>query len=202
MQRVVAIAAGMLLLAGCSMQVAHPRGLTDEQRDEFLLMNQAQQWDLAELDGYEQPVIEPQPVPENEYAGLVNRCLGDAGFGDSYRLLILKGSLYYTKSPDRPTEEERLALYVCTASFALPAEFSGYFSTDELAYAYDYYRDLLIPCLANHGYDVSLVPTRNEFTATPGYLDWNPYYQLPTGFPPERLSEMEVACPYLPPELH
>jgi hypothetical protein len=201
MQRAVAAAAGVLLLAGCSMQATHPRGLSEEENAVFVRVTQDQEWEWAVLEGYDQPTITPELVSVDEYDDAVADCLAATEFADSYRFSAEYGGLYFTKSPDDPSDGERLALYVCMSSYQVPAKYRGYYSTDELGYIYDYYRDSLIPCLVNHGYPVPLAPHRDQFMATPGTLDWHPYFQMPTNFPQDRFGELQLACPYLPPGL-
>ena len=59
-----------------------------------------------------------------------------------------------------------------------------------------------MPCIESHGYDLPVSPSRDEFAATAGYLDWNPYDSLGNSLTPESANELYAECPYQVPGIY
>lgn len=194
MVRMVAGLTAALLLSGCVTSSPPPAGLSDGDRFDFALQEQELQWLLADLPG-ERPLVSPMLVSEDRYGSLLNDCLEDRGLG---QVMVFAGGVL--SLPQAPlTPEQRLSLYLCSARYVLSPDESGYLSTEERERVYDYYSDWLVPCIGAHGYPVPLSQSRGEFAATPGFLDWNPYWALENRVPSESLSALEERCPMMPP---
>ena len=88
----------------------------------------------------------------------------------------------------RPAEAQRdllnLAYYTCTARFFLDPDYTQLMTPDQLRVTYEYYREMLSPCLREQGYEPSEPPSLETFMATYGTADqWSPYDGL--GITPE-----------------
>ena len=197
MVRMAAIVAAALLLSGCVGSSSAPAGLTDAERMDFALQAQDSQWFLANLPG-ERPIVSPTFVTTEKYGPLLNECLNDLGLGQI--MVFAGGSLGLPQAPLSP--EQQLSLYLCTARYLISPDEVGYLSREELERVYDYYRDWLVPCIEAHGLAVPVSVSKSAFAATPGYVDWNPYYPLELQLDPALLSELQSRCPFVPPGIY
>ena len=162
---------GTVLLSGCSLAVTPPEsGLDKEQRDALVAQSIEYAWQAADLPTLDQP----QPgrvvlVGRATWADLVAACMADAGFGT-----YSGGTGGYTRTTqDAPGDDERLALYECTATIQLDPNDFAFLNSAQLDYLYDYYRESLIPCLELNGVHIGTVQTRKQFQNGAG--GWNPY---------------------------
>jgi hypothetical protein len=194
MVRLAAVVAAALLLSGCVTSSPPPAGLSDSERIAFAHQEQDVQWLIAGLPG-ERPAVTPAFVSSEDYGSLLNECLDDRGLG---QIMVFAGGVLTL--PQAPlTAEERLSLYLCSATYIVSPDESGYLSTAQRERLYDYYRDWLVPCIEAHGQPVSLAVSKGAFAATPGYVDWNPYYPIEQQIDPAVLSELQSRCPFVPP---
>ena len=193
MVRLAAVVAAVLLLSGCVQSSPAPAGLTHDDRVDFALQEQDMQWLLAELPG-QRPIVSPTFVGTEEYGRLLNECLTDLGLG---QIVVFAGGVLGL--PQTPlTPDQRLSLYLCSAKYIIWPSELGYLSREELERVYDYYRDWLVPCIEAHGLPVPLSVSKSAFAATPGYVDWNPYYPLEQQLDPAVLSDVQADCPIEP----
>lgn len=196
MVRTPAIVVVAILLSGCATASPAPAGLTPSERADFVAQEQDLQWLLADLPG-EQPAVSATFVTSDSYPSLLNRCLADRGLGEA---MVVAGGI--VSLPEAPlTPEQRLALYLCSATYIVTPDETGYLSAEERARVYDYYRDWLVPCIEANGLQIPFVHSRDEFAATPGYVDWSPYYPIENGAPAARMGELQSRCPAYPPGL-
>lgn len=197
MLRVAAIGTAALLLCGCVTPSPAPVGLSDSERATFAQQEQDVQWMIADLPG-ERPAVVPTFVSYDDYGRVLNECLTDEGLGQI--MVFAGGALTLPQAP--LTADERLSLYLCSAKYMISPDEVGYLSRAERERVYDYYRNWLVPCIEAHGQSVSLSLSRSEFAATPGYIDWNPYYPLELQIDPAVLSELQGECPFVPPGIY
>ena len=194
MVRMAAVVAAALLLSGCVTSSPEPAGLSESERIDFAQQEQDLQWLIADLPG-ERPAVAVTFVASADYGSVLNECLSDLGLG---QIMVFAGGVLTL--PQTPlTPEERLSLYQCSAKYIVAPDEAGYLSTAERERVYDYYRDWLVPCIEAHGQSVSNAVSKSAFAATPGYVDWNPYYPLELQLDPALLSELQSRCPFVPP---
>ena len=196
MLRMTAVVAAALLLSGCVESSPAPAGLTDEDRIDFALQAQDLQWFLAELPG-QRPIVSPTFVTTEKYGPALSECFADRAL---VGVRVVHEAVLLPEAPLTP--EQRLSLYLCSAKYVVSPDEVGYLSREELERVYDYYRDWLVPCIEAHGLSVSLSVSKKAFAATPGYVDWNPYYPLEQQFAPGALSEVQANCPFVPPGIY
>jgi hypothetical protein len=190
---VAAAASGLLVIAGCTATPL-PEGPSDAEIEKRVATELDWQWGLTGLEGVvARPVVELKGPP-SQYSIGFGECMSDAGFSgwgyDDSGLVLDDGD---------PTDEQRLAFYVCNAEYPSVDPLS----TAQLEYVYDYYERWLIPCLALHGYEQhDPVPTRESFVGDPvqdGFR-WSPYSSI--YFTPATESayvELQAECDPAPP---
>ena len=126
----------------------------------------------------------------------VYECMADAGvpveFGED-------GGVSWSWSSDDPIDAE-LARYTCQAQYPLYPPQAGSFTDEQHEYLYDYYQDVLVPCLLLQGYPVDGdVPTREEFNdLTSIHASWSPYSFIESPSDWEELEALYATCPAIP----
>ena len=136
-------------------------------------------------------------VSLDEYPPLLNDCLADRGL----EAIAFAGGIL--SLPEEPlTPDERLSLYLCSATYVVSPDEVGYLSIEERGRVYDYYQSWLVPCIEAQGFSIPLSVSRDAFAATPGYLDWSPYYPIESGADQASLSEVQSRCPFVPPGIY
>jgi len=164
-------AVAALLLAGCAGQVEHPSALNDAELAEYLDEAQNRAWFYSSQGNETRPEVAPEFVHLDDMGGPFTDCLADDEVSD----------------------------VVCDMTYVYYPGDIGYFSASELGYVYDYFADELVPCLATLGLEMTYFPTRDEFTATAGFMSWEPYVQLGADLPPSRADAILADCPRYPP---
>ncbi len=196
MFRMAAVVAAALLLSGCVESSPPPAGLTDDDRVHFALQEQDLQWFLAELPG-ERPIVSSSFVTTEDYGSVLTACFADQALRG---VRVVHDAVVLPAAPLTP--EQRLSLYLCSATYVIWPDEVGYLSREELERVYDYYRDWLVPCMEAHGLQVPLSVSKSAFAATPGYVDWTPYYTLEQQVAPGALSVVQSECPFVPPGIY
>ena len=200
--RIVLFAAAVLSLAGCSIAVSPPPEPTaaDEEQLEVLRLDAV--WDETGLDDALRSDVPPAGSLELDTIGFVFAgCMEDRGWS-AYS--ADENSASYRSLSEATSDEERLDWYECFAANPMSAA-GSLKSVEQYDYVYDYFQEVLIPCLQEYGYDVSHAPSRNEFrtnTGVDGFLFapilWNPYYALPE-FSSTGSLPVQARCPAVPP---
>lgn len=92
-----------------------------------------------------------------------------------------------------------IARYVCDAKYPVDPSLTQPPTDAELDYLYDYFVDVLNPCLEREGIDVIEPPSRQAFKDSLQSPDsWSPY--LAVGIPgQEEWTRLNRACPQSPP---
>ena len=174
--RRVLVAASLLLLVGCSATPAPEPGLdaadVDELRDYLIDIY----WASTGLsDDLRPPRSSVTVVDGSDRDAAYVKCMNNAGF-DNYDAIPGGGYTIGDASMDDRRDDELIADYVCGTSFEIDGQFDGVYNDAQLDYLYDYYQQILVPCLQVLDYQVAEVPTRAEFSGNWG--GWHPYYSV------------------------
>jgi hypothetical protein len=192
--------AGMVLVAlvlpGCVATVSVPEpGLSDTERAELQQWQSDNQWQVTGLPDELRPPDPPtELVSGEEWSGRFVSCMNDAGF-DNYKA----ESGGYSVEDHGLNDDEQLANFTCMLSYAVDVGDSYQLNHAQMDYWYDYFKEDLIPCLANHDIPVFEAPTREEFYDTFG--GWHPYWaarQRDQEFVAGN-EQLHRECPYAPP---
>ena len=159
-------------------------------------------WQQTGLPDSARPALEPGPTVDQFEAGaafaacMVQRGWPDYSSGDtgySYQDISLVDSA-----------PERLDWYECFAAYPVDSKYTLR-SVEQFDFVYDYYQDILIPCLAENGHPLTAAPTREEFRTSwdqwSGPLFpflWNPYYEVRRQGAVDT-NDLEKLCPAVPP---
>ena len=200
--RAVVVAALALALAGCSaVPSPHP---PENDYDVILRERVDAVWAQTDLATSARPAVVIGPVASQFEASLhFSECMADRGWPDYY--VNENGTGFGYRSIDlATTDAEAIDWYECFAAHPVDARYTMD-SVEQFDFVYDYFQDQLIPCLAEHGYDIARAPTRLEFrTIFEGWTDplfpfvWNPYFDLTiVGY--EGRTPIEELCPPAPP---
>ena len=184
------------MLVGCSPA---PAGHTEAELQEYVDLQNMSQWAI-EQERYTIPLERPDVAVErfinaDEFL-VVYECMADAGvpveFGED-------GGTSWTIAEDA-AGSTALAEYTCTAQYPFYPPQVRHFTDEQHAYLYDYYQDVLIPCLLMEGYEVSdAAPTRKEFddlTTLDSF--WNPYDFIDYPLDYDELEALYATCPSIP----
>jgi hypothetical protein len=199
--RGVAIAAVVLLLAGCSVEPALvPPGPTDAEVT-AIVDGQNARWWTSMFPGVEQPHIEvvEEFNPDEWDAWQQNQydCLTTAGLD----VTLSGGGISYAVTPDQSDGEVNYAQYVCTLEYPFSQIRQAYFSRAQLAYMYDFFANRLGPCMRLLGYDLPEAPSKSVFVDSfyTGGNAWIPYYRVQPMIQEEfKWDEIDWRCGVLP----
>ena len=193
MHRVVVLAVAAVLLSGCAEQPKPPVPLTEAEIDVFYQRNDDVLWSTYDVGDTPRPEVIHAHVPPSLRGPAMLQCLLDLGYGGAYG--VSNGRVMISGPP--PTGAKAVAAFACEARYESEPSEVGYYSASELGYAYDYIENWLIPCLALAGYPIEVLEPRDAFAPGPGYLQWNPYYELDAPSEGERDALLK-RCPPLP----
>jgi len=184
------------VLVGCS---AAPAGHTPAELQEYVDLQNMSQW-AAQQEQYTIPEKRPEVavkrfINADEFR-VVYECMADAGvpveFGDD-------GGISWSTGAGTQDEVE-LIRYTCNAQYPFYPPQIGHFTDEQHAYLYDYYQDVLIPCLLLEGYRVSdAAPTRAEFNDL-ATIDsfWSPYEFIDYPLDYTEFEALYATCPSVP----
>jgi hypothetical protein len=177
MRRLIVAALAVLALTGCVVSPPAPPTEEDAQRYYNAMLEKT--WVGTGLSGLmDRPrVTAAEPVPARRWTLALVDCMTEKGFvlegfarnpDSGYRLVGAAPLLSQTAS------DGQLAFYMCLAANP-PSEIEdqGFLSVPQLDYVYDYYLTWVVPCLAQHGWNLRSAPTREEFIELEG--NWSPY---------------------------
>lgn len=193
MRKLLAGAVIALTLAGCA-HVTEPPPLTDAELDAYVQQQQALQWSYFATPGWEQPEVESRLVSWSDFSNTNSSCMDR----EQQRLASTDLNALSERELSEFDEDFQEAQFRCQTAVILYPDEIDYYTTAQLGFIYDYYRDVLIPCLQLQGLDVGVAPTREEFAGVPGFLPWDLYSGLGADLPPSRAYEIIQRCPPLP----
>jgi len=163
----------VLALSGCATVQAPKPGLSDQERSEVRQFWMDRLWLFTGLPDDQRPPAPPMvegSIQESNVAFVT--CMNAAGF-DNYRLIDDGG--YSVDDDGEMGDDELLAAYSCRAGFWVDGD-EGWYSDAQLSYLYDYYTEVLVPCMAAYGATVDYAPTREWFLAQHG--GWHPFSSI------------------------
>ena len=171
------VLAAAVVLTGCATARVVPPGPSGVETARYLQVRIDLAWKNSGLEGIvERPAVSPVVRPvDTSGVDLMSQCLVDSGsdgFGwsdglDGVEIISIDGK--------DPTTQMKLDFYSCFAAnpTALGAS-TPMLSGAQLDFLYDYYQQLVVPCLAAFGITSLDVPTRESYRTDPfGY--WTPY---------------------------
>ncbi|MDO5535675.1 MAG: hypothetical protein Q4F65_13630, partial [Propionibacteriaceae bacterium] len=86
------------------------------------------------------------------------------------------------------------AVYECVSCYSLDPKYSQALTPDQLGVMHEYFTDVLIPCLADQGHEITDVPTREMFVGNYSSNPWSPW--LSPGLEDSHLqASSRLACP-------
>ncbi len=196
--RLVGVVVAALLLSGCVSVVNLPApGLSDAEIIELNDEMMEQAWDYSglsvTLQGADSPV---QVVAPEDWAPTYVACMSAAGY-DQYVVMEEGGSYGDFGAVEDPAEQA--AILVCSTRVMMDPALYNQRNHAELDLWYDYFEQVLVPCLALQRIEVINAPTRSEFQDSFG--SWNPYWAVHER-DIERAntdSELHALCPAQPP---
>ena len=172
--------------------------MTDAQLDDYYELQADVMWKQTLFsDDLRPPDAPTQLVTGEAWAQTIADCMNVAGF-DNYQE---EGGGLMISSVARPADgllDEQLAFYSCRSGLRLTSQEDSLHNPAEIDYLYEYYQEVLVPCLLVNDIDIYEAPTRTQFIEQSGW--WNPYYSVSQSSLP-KLTDGTVlaACPPGPP---
>jgi hypothetical protein len=195
--RGVALAASVLLLAGCA---GGPAGSPISQAERESIRTDI-------LDARWQPVADQYPealrprvviaptVPDHDWPAAVIGCLHRLGFVAVQSV----GGVEYRNGRGKTPLEYAVALYSCEGSHPAESAVAARLGPRQSASLYGYYLNVVRPCLLLAGAPSPASPDRSAVESLAGLAGWNPYQVIWTsGIPASRLDYLEQRCPPVP----
>lgn len=197
MDRLLAAALLVLALAGCSTTAAPRPGLSADELADRRIHTDTMNWAATGLGKEFRPATPAlATVSRENWPSAYVTCMNNAGF-DEY--VAVEGGWTVGSEQDGPSEAERLAEYICTQSFEIEGQYDDWFNDAEIDYLYAYYREFLVPCLAERGFSPIASPTENEFADN--FASWHPYFSVGASRRGELFDDLDTfaLCPPTPP---
>lgn len=191
-------AIALFTLAGCVTAVTPPPPTTEADVDALFDEMLAKSWVSTGLaESMEQPtVVSERPLAEGEWINEVFVCMKDNGFPalqigyqphTGYLLEDDPASVPVSTDP-----AAQLAFFECLAKHPFALESTTMLTRAQLDFTYDYYQDVIFPCLAHNGFLPHLALSREKFIALEG--GWSPYRQVWAETQPRVYQELIPLC--------
>lgn len=92
------------------------------------------------------------------------------------------------------------ASYICRLQYPMDLKYAQAFSRTQLRTIYDYYRDSLIPCLQDMGFEAAPLPSEETYVegVASGTSNWSPYDAINLGA--ANTQKLHETCPAMPSE--
>lgn len=195
--RALAIVA-VLALSGCATVSLPDPGMSDAELERYHRLQSDSSWENTNLaDDLRPPAAAAQEVTGEQWAQIVADCMNAAGF-DNYQ--AADGGLYiqYVSRPADDATAEVVANFSCNENIWVEGEEEYLLNSAQIDYLYDYYQDMLVPCLFVHEVEVGDLPTRELFMGANG--GWNPYFTVASAsWPLLEDGTVFTECPAMPP---
>jgi hypothetical protein len=198
----LALAASVLLLAGCATPTPVPPGATDAEADVAVAEQLSHYWSAL---GPGQQRDFPQVdriafTTADNWASTQVTCLLAAGLGARE----VSGGFAIDDNGPLTGAEGIDAQRTCLAEYPVDPRTQGFLSDAQALYMYDYFTQRLTPCLELLGYDVATAPDRDLYVhSLRSGIAWTPYldeHLQPLLASPERWSVINAKCAPLPVE--
>ena len=196
--RIFLLAAVLLAATGCS--AAPPPKPTAADTAVLMELQLDTVWDETGLDDALRPEVQPAASGDRVDDGFIFAgCMMNREWSG---YMADTNSATYRSLSEATSDGERRDWYACYAAHPATGALASIAQYD---YVYDYYQDVLIPCLRGNGFAVDDAPTRNEFRTSTGPnsfmfipIVWNPYYLI-EGYSGPGSLPVEEKCPATPP---
>lgn len=138
-------------------------------------------------------------VAESEWTTVQLGCLNDLG----YPVVAMPDGRGIDSSMIPASQAARggpyaLAVYTCQAQYSMEPS-TGELTEEELGELYDWYLGVEVPCLEEHGAEVSDPPSRASFIETYNSNPWIPFGAIDhEALGPEKIDELLAECPQSP----
>ena len=177
----IALAASLLLLAGCAaVPAGSPPGLTDADLAALSKADSDARWQQLHLpDTIAEPDVPVVSYTSGDTWSITQvQCLDEAGLAAREVSGGFAVDGYAQGDPQGPTPfAVAIAMWTCQAQFPRDVRLSGYITDAQVHYLYDYFTTRLAPCFALLGYDVPPAPAPLSYLgAVRSGVYWNPYY--------------------------
>ena len=184
----LALAASVLLLAGCATATPIPAGLTDDEAKAIV----AQQLGGSRFDRDMPPVPVIAFTTMDSWSSMQVTCLRAAGINAEE----ISGG-YSVRGERYVGADFELAQFTCDSQYPVDPRLQGYLSDAQADYVYDYLTERVAPCLELLGYPVvPSAPDHASFVdALPTAL-WTPYLAIKAT--PAEWATINAKCPPIP----
>jgi hypothetical protein len=196
-----ALALWVGVLAGCtaaadSLVMPEPPPPLSEAEATAALQQQADEaWDFVASrypEAVRPDVAKVRYVSGDEWAQVMVDCLQEQGIDAE----LSEDGGYGTQGTEAQALAHDLAQYVCNVQYPTDPSLAQPLTPDEIAFIYDYYIQVQVPCLVNEGYEVEPAPSREVFADTYGTAEmWSPYNSVSPGAGPAEWRRINEACP-------
>lgn len=197
--------AGGIVLGTPPAAPARPRGLSSAERSRLVQQELDRRWrlDTGDQGFLTQPNVPILRFTTTQDAGPVfAHCMTVAGYPTSYTLQQgLVGPTVAAKNYANYSVQK----YVCQAQYPTDPVELGYFSTEQSQFLYNYWANVLTPCLRGQGVPVPPLPKRYPFgsSAYPNLSGpWDPYEKVRTVRGNAIAPFIFTRCPEFPPQLY
>jgi hypothetical protein len=138
-------------------------------------------------------------VPDHDWAAEVVSCLASTGIVATEA----DGGVHYGSGSGRTQLEVAVEFYSCEAGHPAESQVAAKLTKKQSAALYDYYIDLVRPCLLSVGAPSPASPDRSAVEGLAGLAGYNPYQVIWTsGMSRQSVSYLESRCPPVPPWLN
>ncbi len=195
--RGVALAASVLLLAGCTGRPAtSPLSAAQRASIRTELLDASWQSVAEQYPEALRPRISiANTVPDHDWPAAVIGCLRRLGFV----AVQSGGGVEYRNGRGKTPLEYAVALYSCEGSHPAESAVAARLRPRQSASLYGYYLNVVRPCLLLAGAPSPASPDRSAVESLAGLAGWNPYQVIWTsGVPAHRLDYLEYRCPPVP----
>ncbi len=188
----VALAASVALLAGCTTPPPLPAPLTAAEKADLAAQNRADWWNSMFPDE-PQPAIEPVAYLTADSDGTqIMQCMKDQHIEG---MVFSENSWTYASTAPYGQDLANRAMFVCDAQYPMDPSLVGYLSDAEMEWNYNYNQKRLVPCLHLMGYTVA---NRTGEYAKGSNDYWVPYYEMTPMPTAQEWKIVDLKCPPSP----
>jgi hypothetical protein len=191
--RVIAMA-GVLALAGCASAPASP--ISADDRAHILNRIQDEAWSHVDYPEALRPLVPAgKTLADKDWIASVVTCLKNVGFDVTQRGYTFG----YRSSQGQTPLEFAVRSYVCTVRNPRLGAVAVYLDDIQRGHIYDYYSQIVRPCLLLAGQPSPVAPERGEFVDRFFLYTWHPYDDVwAANLGTRQLAAIERDCPPVP----
>lgn len=136
-------------------------------------------------------------IKEEETAKVRSDCLTNAGFPTT----VNSDGSWTTNNSSDQEEAFALANYTCEIQYPKELRYAQALTRKQFRSIFAYYRDSLVPCLKDRGYEIASQPSEETFVeaAVSGSEAWSPYDSVDTSSSDSvEIDSLTKDCPPMP----